>query len=165
MQLQPEIIGCSAPEGLTNYFDPWYWNMMKFKWNPVDDALAYRVRYKRTDEEDWNYKFSGAGKNHVVIQYWDCFVDYEVQVMAICSEDGAQHSAFSEPLIFNTGTMDHCLRTQDDRTGEMHVYPNPAIDLIYISIPDHATPAALRLLTLNGTLMAEQFIESDGNNR
>lgn len=154
-----EGLCAEPPTGLVLYEDPWYWNMLKFKWDAVPGVIAYRVRYREVGSETWNYKYTGPAKNYVVIQYWTCFVDYEVQVMSICTEDGSDVSAYSGSLLFNTDIMDHCYRVDDGVENTMYLYPNPVNENLNISVSNITSSAVISIRTLNGQLMQEYALE------
>lgn len=123
-----DTITCSVPWVENIYIQP---TRAAVVWNETPSELGVRARYRAIGATTWNYAFSNAGKNYVVLRDLTCNTDYEYQLMRICAADGSDYSDFGFMVYFNTPD---CREDAYPIENELLIYPNPANDHITISL-------------------------------
>ncbi|NND07698.1 MAG: S8 family serine peptidase [Saprospiraceae bacterium] len=116
-------------------------------WDRVDSAIAYTIRYRKVDEEDWE-EAADTSNSYTLEGLEDC-AEYEVQVQAVCAFDT---SGYTESFVFST----FCSTNADELYADVHIvaFPNPFTERIAVDIQSafHG-PASLNLYDLNGKLV------------
>lgn len=131
-------------------------NSAKLSW--MGDAVRYRVRYRVEGFDTWLYKFTNDDKEFVVVKDLNCNTEYEWQVMSICATDGSSYSEYSSSDYFATN---ECRFENDSEVPEILIFPNPASDLVNISISHLTGDAQICIFNLQGDLIFKNNIVVD----
>ena len=111
-------IGCMAPEAI--YFQPVDSFSVFLNWESVGNAIAYKMRYRPSDNLTIPWKYITTGNTFVQINDLDPCIDYLAQVQTICD---LGISDFSDTLNFNSCFL--VSSTTEENANSITVYPNP----------------------------------------
>lgn len=124
-----ETLSCDAPVIIAAI--PLTPTSAKLKWMPVEAAVKYMLRYKKTGTSGWTTKTVNAPATSKVISGLSCDTEYTYQVRSLCSDGSV--SPYSTAETFSTPAC----RTGNELSGNdaaIMLYPNPAADKIYLEI-------------------------------
>ena len=121
---------CVTPDGLfTNNIAS---TSTRLNWALVPGAFQYEVWYKKVTAAAWKKKFVAGSKNKLNIKNLQPDKEYVWKIRTICDTAGTDLlSDFSMDQFFTTLP----LRTSSEEIS-FTVYPNPADQVITISLPD-----------------------------
>lgn len=92
----------------------------KIKWDAVDGAMGYMIRYKVEGTNEWKYVISTMTSK--ILRNLLSNTTYVVQVKAVCGGDPYITSAWSDKFTFTTGSLKQGESSSD---AVFEVYPNP----------------------------------------
>lgn len=122
---------CEAPGGL--FTSNITTNKARLNWTIEPGAVQYEVWYKKSTVATWKKKFVPGTQNKMTLKNLQCSKSYNWQIRTICDTVGVDIiSSFSPMQTFSTLI---CREAADRIDDNILVYPNPARNLIYISIP------------------------------
>jgi hypothetical protein len=131
-------------------------------WNEVYDAIEYEISYRASTSVDWiTYNTIDNTYN---IPSLSAGTAYEWRVKSLCASGWKD---YSNTMLFTT--LSYRLASESTSTGitSFDIYPNPAQDVITISIvSEESTDATLQITDMLGRkLISNKISLSSGNNQ
>ncbi|MEY3367004.1 MAG: hypothetical protein RI973_159 [Bacteroidota bacterium] len=131
-------------------------------WEEVEEAINYRVRYKKSADANWTQLLAGAQPSLQLTGLLAC-TGYEFSVQAIC--EGNQTSEFAEAKAFLTDCFSNA--TESPALEAMvEVYPNPFTGELQLEFKlSYPQVVAIELLDSRGSSMLERklILEAGGH--
>lgn len=161
-------IQCLPPTNETSI--PQTETKVKLKWDTVDCAVGYIIKYKPVGSSQYKTKELYTNTNKTNINNLLSNTDYEWSIRTKCAT--GKKSDFSSTYNFCVGN--NCLGARlttatENLANELTLYPNPAKDVLQISLPDFETDNVQLQITnnmgqlvlsksLTGNILGEQSI-------
>lgn len=116
-----------------------------FSWSTLEDALAYNIRYKKTEDTEWEY-VSGIDTMIFIDELEEC-TDYVVEVRGVCPIDT---SMYTSTLEFKTECSMVAVQ-EIAGVDYLQIMPNPFYNQISVAMEiNRSMVLQLNLLNLQG---------------
>jgi subtilase family protein/GEVED domain-containing protein/type IX secretion system substrate protein len=111
-------VGCLAPESL--YFNFVDTSAISVYWQPIIDAVSYKVRYRLSGNSSLPWKYITTSNDNILINSLIHCEDYDIQIQTICANG---ISDFNSIEVFNTCNLVSTITQVTP--SELKFYPNP----------------------------------------
>lgn len=135
--LNSQGILCLPPQNIANTNSTA--NATLITWASVSGVVQYHIRYRPVGTTGWLLlTVANPLATTALIEGLNAATTYEYQIRVKCSNDPVEFSPYSSLLTFTTSPFR--LEYGSDESTQLIIYPNPATDVLYVSMESDQAP-------------------------